>query len=182
MTDSTTSTSSSSLPRATDLHSSSSEFSAYGSLGSALPHVADHTITSTTLKTSHLDKIQNLLLRGDRRGACHYAADERLWSHALVIASSIDKECFREVVTEFVRAELAKSSQNSGADGLSGRESLRVAYSLYGGNGASSSESLPLESQRETPHDIAPQSRSLYHQVLCCSVRICYKSRRCPRR
>ncbi|CDO71219.1 hypothetical protein BN946_scf184863.g14 [Trametes cinnabarina] len=109
-------------------------------LASALPNAQDHTVATTTLRSSHLDKIQTLLAKGDRRGACHYAADEKLWSHALVIASSIDKETWKEVVTEWIRAELANSKTQGPGD--EGREALRVAYSLYGGNGASAVQEL----------------------------------------
>ncbi|KAI0665169.1 Sec23-binding domain of Sec16-domain-containing protein [Cubamyces menziesii] len=110
-------------------------------LGSALPNTQDHTVATTVVRSSQLDKIQELLAKGDRRGACHYAADEKLWPHALVIASSIDKETWKEVVTEWVRAELARSSGH-GEDTIEGRESLRVAYSLFGGNGAAAVQEL----------------------------------------
>ncbi|KAI0374994.1 hypothetical protein BV20DRAFT_1041167 [Pilatotrama ljubarskyi] len=113
----------------------------YG-LGSALPNVQDHTVATTVVRSSQLDKIQTLLARGDRRGACHYAADEKLWPHALVIASSIDKETWKDVVTEWVRAELAKGSGHGQGEATEGRESLRVAYSLFGGNGAASVQEL----------------------------------------
>ncbi|KAI0703606.1 Sec23-binding domain of Sec16-domain-containing protein [Cytidiella melzeri] len=106
--------------------------------------LADHPLWS-----SQLDKIEGLLVRGDRRGAYQYAADEKLWAHAMVIASSIDKESWKEVVTEFVRSELSGASIGaalSGAPGKStldrGREPLRVAYSLFAGQGASCVQEL----------------------------------------
>ena len=105
------------------------------SLSSALPNTQDQTVSKTVVRSSQLDKIQDLLARGDRRGACHYAADEKLWSHALLIASSIDKECWKDVVTEWIRAELVADPAQP-QDGKHGREPLRVAYSLFGGNGA----------------------------------------------
>ena len=112
---------------------------AYGGLGSALPNTQDQTVATSVVRSSQLDKIQDLLARGDRRGACHYAADEKLWSHALLIASSIDKECWKEVVTEWIRAELVTDAvQGQGEPTL--REPLRVAYSLFGGNGAGAGE------------------------------------------
>ncbi|KAI0362216.1 hypothetical protein OH77DRAFT_1507802 [Trametes cingulata] len=113
----------------------------YG-LGSALPSLQDHTVATTVVRSSQLDKIQSLLARGDRRGACHYAADEKLWPHALVIASSIDKETWKDVVTEWVRAELAKGNGTGQGEVTEGREALRVAYSLFGGNGAASVQEL----------------------------------------
>ncbi|KAI0670288.1 Sec23-binding domain of Sec16-domain-containing protein [Trametes maxima] len=111
----------------------------YG-LTSALPSAQDHTVSTTIVRSSQLDKIQSLLAKGDRRGACHYAADEKLWPHAFVIASSIDKETWKDVVTEWARAELANDHTDGAPTG--GRESLRVAYSLFGGNGASAIQEL----------------------------------------
>ena len=114
---------------------STEHLSSYSSLASALPNASDHVVTKTSVRASQLDKIADLLARGDRRGACHYAADEKLWSHALLIASSIDKECWKDVVTEWIRAELVADPAQP-QDGKHGREPLRVAYSLFGGNGA----------------------------------------------
>ena len=112
--------------------------SSYANLNSALPHTQDQIVSKTVVSSSQLDKIQDLLARGDRRGACHYAADEKLWSHALLIASSIDKECWKEVVTEWIRAELATDPAHAQGESVPSREPLRVAYSLFGGNGAAS--------------------------------------------
>lgn len=106
----------------------------------------DHVIAAHTLRASHLDKIQNLLVRGDRRAAFQYAADEKLWAHAMVIASSIDKESWKDVVSEFLHTELASSPVQPsisirGAIKPSpsgGHEALKVAYSLYAGHGAAS--------------------------------------------
>ncbi len=92
-------------------------------------------MSQSSIRGSQLDKISELLARGDRRGACHYAADEKLWAHALLMASSVDKECWKDVVTEWIRAELVHDPAQP-QDGKNGREPLRVAYSLFGGNGA----------------------------------------------
>ncbi|RDX56664.1 hypothetical protein OH76DRAFT_1426347 [Lentinus brumalis] len=112
------------------------------SLSSALPNTQDQTVSKTVVRSSQLDKIQDLLARGDRRGACHYAADEKLWSHALLIASSIDKECWKEVVTEWIRAELVTDTTSTQGEVTNGREPLRVAYSLFSGNGAAAVQEL----------------------------------------
>lgn len=112
-------------------------------------HVNDSTIAISTLRRSHLDKIQDFLLRGERRAAYQYAADEKLWAHAMVIASSLDKEAWKEVVNEFVRSELASGSEDglgrsqSAKSASSGKESLRVAYSLFAGQGAAAGEYFP---------------------------------------
>jgi hypothetical protein len=107
-------------------------------------------ISVTTLNATALERIQELLIRGERRQACHYALDEKLWAHAMVIASSIDRDAWQEVVKEFIRADLGSGDVKDGAkrndprQGSSptptpdGHESLRVAYSLFAGQGAAS--------------------------------------------
>lgn len=111
----------------------------------------DAPISVTSLRPTALDKIQNFLLRGERRQAYHYALDERLWAHAMIIASSIDKDAWKEVVNEFLRSELGVKNDSSRAPSykrgndssvpiVNGREGLRVAYSLYSGQGAAAGE------------------------------------------
>ncbi|KAG6818100.1 hypothetical protein H0H87_000004 [Tephrocybe sp. NHM501043] len=100
-------------------------------------------ISVTTLRASTLDKIQDFLLRGERRQAYHLALDEKLWAHAMIISSSIDKEAWKEVVHEFLRTELGMPvAAQSKDDPSSGRESLRVAYSLFSGQGATAVQEL----------------------------------------
>ena len=119
---------------------------AVASLGLSAFDPHDRVLSVQTVRSSALDKIQDLLTRGERTAAYRYALDERLWAHAMIIASSIDKEAWKEVVNDFIRSEL--NSQVS-VDGTSpnqrdttrpgtGREPLKVAYSLYSGQGAAS--------------------------------------------
>lgn len=81
------------------------------------------------------------LLRGERREAVRHALDRRMWAHAFIIASCVDTDCWKEVTVEFLRTELTPSAQNP-APGAQGREALRVAYGMFAGLGAESSESL----------------------------------------
>ncbi|KJA27196.1 hypothetical protein HYPSUDRAFT_75121 [Hypholoma sublateritium FD-334 SS-4] len=110
-------------------------------------------ISVSTLRSSALDKIEEFLLRGDRRQAYQYAAEEKLWAHAMVISSSIDKESWKEVVHDFLRTELPVKEELDSTSHLSNghmsnpknRESLRVAYSLFSGQGpAAVQEMAPL--------------------------------------
>jgi len=138
---------------ADDADSDLAKFSApadgFGALGGLAS--SEVPVSVTTLKPSALEKIQEFLIRGERRQACHYALDEKLWAHAMVIASSADRDVWQEVVKEFVRAELGptevkddKTKLNDSRRGSlltpasNGRESLRVAYSLFAGQGAAS--------------------------------------------
>ena len=132
-----------------DLAKFSTPADGFGALGNLVP---DETAVSvTTLKPSALEKIQEFLIRGERRQACHYALDEKLWAHAMVIASSIDRDAWQEVAKEFIRAELGpkdiKDDRSRSSDprqgslpnqNSDGREGLRVAYSLFAGQGATS--------------------------------------------
>lgn len=114
----------------------------------ALPNSdsSEAPLAVSTLRPSALAKIQEFLLRGERRQAYHYALDEKLWAHAMVIASSIDKDAWKEVVNEFLRTDLGVKDDSSRPSPFSkgnevsppatnGREWLRVAYSLYSGQG-----------------------------------------------
>lgn len=113
----------SALPSGTDL--------ALGTLSSAST-LADDVLAQSTTRGSALTRIGTALVRGDRQAAVASALDERLWAHAMVIASSVGKDAWKNVVDEFVRAEL----------GGQGREGMRLAYSLYAGGGAKCVQAL----------------------------------------
>ena len=140
-----------------DLAKFSTPADGFGALGSLASN--EVPVSVTTLKPSALEKIQEFLIRGERKQACHYALDEKLWAHAMVIASSTDRDAWQEVVKEFIRAELG--SKEVGDDKprpsdarrgplptptSNGRESLRVAYSLFAGQGAASGAYIYLTS------------------------------------
>lgn len=118
------------------------------------------------LRPSALDRIQELLLLGDRRQAYQFAMDEKLWAHAMVIASSIDRDSWKEVVNDFLRSELGTKDDspstmfnNDPATARKGNwESLRVAYSLFSGQGAASGKTNA--SQQYCRSSLFFQSRS----------------------
>ncbi|CAE6505820.1 unnamed protein product [Rhizoctonia solani] len=119
---------------------------------------ADSPVATYKVKSEALDKIQEFILQGERRQAYHYALDERMWAHAMLIASSLDKEAWKEVVNEFIRSELGVRTDQKrpapfGGDPsvANGREPLRVAYSLFAGHGpASIQELLPPKNLART--------------------------------
>ncbi|CAG8482485.1 1997_t:CDS:10 [Paraglomus occultum] len=90
------------------------------------------TITYTVSGDS-VDKLQEMLLRGDRAAAVNYAMQENLWPHAMIIASCVNKDTWKNVVSSFIRQELSDSPCDD--DKSNGRESLRVLYSLLSGQG-----------------------------------------------
>lgn len=91
-----------------------------------------------------LEKLQNLLLNGDRSGAVDYAMQEDLWAHALIISSCVNKDVWKTVVTNFVERELSGSvTEGTRQDVLNvagDKQGLRVLYSLFSGSGAASSK------------------------------------------
>ena len=119
---------------------------AVASLGLSAFDPHDRVLSVQTVRSSALNKIQDLLARGERTAAYRYALDERLWAHAMIIASSIDKEAWKEVVNDFIRSELNSQGSVDGTDSNqrdtappgTGREPLKVAYGLYSGQGAAS--------------------------------------------
>lgn len=99
---------------------------------------AEQPIAVYNLKASSLDRLQEFLMKGEKRKAYHYAMDEKMWAHALLLASSMDQDSWKEAVQEFLRSELLPPPGASVTS--NGRESLRVLYSLLSGQGAASSE------------------------------------------
>jgi hypothetical protein len=146
-------------------------------LASFKPGPLDETpISVTTLRPSALDRIEELLLQGDRRQAYQFAADGKLWAHAMIIASSIDKEAWKEVINEFLQSELCaeedirnESFISHGSQSHRGRESLRVAYSLFSGQGASSGIPFFVCFQLAYLVTYEIQSRN-WLPATCCSV------------
>ncbi|KAH8913773.1 hypothetical protein BT69DRAFT_1344126 [Atractiella rhizophila] len=96
-------------------------------------------VATYTVLPSHIEKIHSILLCGEKKKALKYTIDRKLWAHAFVIASAVDQEAWKEVAQEFIKHELG-----AGPGGSNGKESLRVAYSLFAGAGANSiQEFLP---------------------------------------
>ncbi|GJJ12130.1 hypothetical protein Clacol_006371 [Clathrus columnatus] len=98
------------------------------------------------VKASALNRIKEFLIRGDKVKAYHFAMDEKLWAHAMLIANSVDAQSYKEVVKEFIRSELGiiqvLGSNLEHITRPNGNESLRVAYSLFSGQGAASLQEL----------------------------------------
>lgn len=120
----------------------------------------EQPISVTNLRPSALNKIEEFLMKGERKQAYVYALDQKLWAHAMVIASSIDKEAWKEVVNEFIQTELGgheepqqphsahSTSSFASAPGETqttssgGRDGLRAAYRFYSGQGPSAIQEL----------------------------------------
>lgn len=87
-----------------------------------------------------LEKLRNDLLSGDREKAVWGAVDGRLWGHAMLIASTLDKSIWKQVVQEFVRREVRNAGGNT--------ESLAALYEIFAGNLEESIDELVPPSAR----------------------------------
>ena len=81
---------------------------------------------------AQIAELSSLLRTGSKREAVQTAAEAGLWSHALVISSSVDPELWRDVVLRFTAAEL-------GPDGLHAA-GMRASYTLFSGPASGSGE------------------------------------------
>lgn len=86
-------------------------------------HLNDRAAPSSSESAAALVEIQRLLAHGQRSDAVALAQEKKLWTHAVVIASGMDKETWRNVVGAFMDEEL-----DDDAD-----QPLKVAYGLFSG-------------------------------------------------
>lgn len=87
-----------------------------------------------------LSTLRTHLYHGDREKAVWHAADQRLWAHALLIASTQPTEIWKQVVQEFVRKEIRKASDNN--------EPIAALYQVFAGNWEESIDELVPVSAR----------------------------------
>lgn len=87
-----------------------------------------------------MESLRNDLVVGDRQKAIWSAVDNRLWGHAMVLASTLDKSVWKQVVQEFVRREVKATTGNT--------ESLAALYEIFAGNIEESIDELVPPSAR----------------------------------
>jgi hypothetical protein len=87
-----------------------------------------------------IEELRNNLLQGDREKAVWAAVDRRLWGHAMIVASTMDRSIWKQVVQEFVRREVRSSGGNT--------ESLAALYEIFAGNIEESIDELVPPSAR----------------------------------
>lgn len=110
------------------------------SLRSFGAEVLNASSLSDSAESKPLSSIRNNLLIGEREKAVWSAADNRLWGHAMIIASTLDKSIWKQVVQEFVRREVRSTSGNP--------ESLAALYEVFAGNFEESVDELVPPSAR----------------------------------
>ena len=87
-----------------------------------------------------LEGLRKLLLSGEREKAVWHAVDQRLWGHAILLASTLSREVWKQVVQEFVHNEVKTYGDNT--------ESLAALYDIFAGNWEESIDELVPPSAR----------------------------------
>lgn len=90
--------------------------------------------------TEAIEALRKILLQGEQEKAVWYAADQRLWAHALLLASTLHPDIWRQVIQEFIRQEIRTFGQNT--------ESLASFYQVLARNWEESIDELVLPSAR----------------------------------
>lgn len=90
--------------------------------------------------SSVMELIYQSLAAGDRQKAVWDAVDRRLWGHAMLISSTLDKSVWKQVTQEFIRREIRSYGENT--------ESLAALYEIFAGNFEESVDELvPLSAR-----------------------------------
>lgn len=87
-----------------------------------------------------LELLRKILLQGEREKAVCQALDRRMWAHAMLIASTMDKGTWKQVLQEFIRQEVKSFGRNT--------ESLAALYQIFAGNWEESVDELVPPSAR----------------------------------
>ena len=99
------------------------------------PHIA-----SKSPNPEAIEALRKILLQGEQEKAVWYAADQRLWAHALLLASALHPDIWRQVIQEFIRQEIRTFGQNT--------ESLASFYQVLARNWEESIDELVPPSAR----------------------------------
>lgn len=94
---------------------------------------SEPTLPTAAQKSAALDSLSSLLLRGEKKQAVQLAMDEKLWAHAMVLSSCIDKQTWGEVVRAFAMSELGG---DDAGNKVKRRDALRLTYEMLGGSGS----------------------------------------------
>ncbi|CAO1627606.1 unnamed protein product [Sympodiomycopsis kandeliae] len=121
---------------------------------------AASTVDETPLVTNavtagSLKQIQEYLMTGQRKEAVEFAAREKLWAHAMVIASAVDQATWRQVAQDFAQSEVLVALQqqtSSNGPGLkmmydifSGQDPRSIYHLFQPAGGSSNNEGVPAD-------------------------------------
>ena len=93
-----------------------------------------------TGKLEAVEELRKQLLHGERERAVWHAVDNRLWAHAMLLSSTLDRSVWKQVSQEFVRQEVKSLGDNT--------ESLAALYQIFAGNWDDSMDELVPPSAR----------------------------------
>ncbi|TKA66910.1 hypothetical protein B0A49_10574 [Cryomyces minteri] len=105
-----------------------------------ISHTAGSKFQSDPVDPGSVDEIRRHLLKGEREKAVWHAVEHRLWAHAMLISSTLNKDIWKQVVQEFVKQEVKKIGDNT--------ESLAALYEIFAGNWEESIDELVPPSAR----------------------------------
>ena len=87
-----------------------------------------------------VEGLRKILLHGEREKAVWHAVDRRLWGHAMLLASTLGKGIWKQVLQEFNSQEVKAFGNNT--------ESLAALYQIFAGNWEESIDQLVPPSAR----------------------------------
>ncbi|QSS63204.1 COPII coated assembly protein SEC16 [Histoplasma capsulatum] len=87
-----------------------------------------------------MEAIRKSLLTGERERAVWEAVDRRLWGHAMLISSTLEKSVWKQVMQEFIRREIKAVGNNT--------EPMATLYEIFAGNLEESVDELVPPSAR----------------------------------
>lgn len=102
-------------------------------------HDGSHAVANQ-VDPSAMEAVRKFLLQGEREKAVWYAVDQRMWAHAMVLSSTLDKSVWKQVLHEFTRLEVKTHGENT--------ESLAAMYEVFAGNWDESIDQLVPPSAR----------------------------------
>ncbi|KAJ5887676.1 hypothetical protein N7495_007717 [Penicillium taxi] len=122
------------------------------SYGGAFPTLSDYKPLSLPSQPDAIDpewieELRNHLIQGEREKAIWSAVDRRLWGHAMLLASTLDKSIWKQVAQEFVRRDVRSSTAKT--------ESIAALYDIFAGNVEESIDELVPPSARAGHHLIS---------------------------
>ncbi|OJD29551.1 copii coat assembly protein sec16 [Diplodia corticola] len=108
--------------------------------------------TAEPIDPKSVEQLRAHLLKGNREKAVWDAADKRLWGHAMLIASTMNKDIWKQVAQEFVRQEVRKVAGDN--------QSLAALYEVFAGNWEESIDELVPASARAGFQMVSKTDRS----------------------
>ncbi|MCJ1381076.1 vesicle coat component [Xylographa soralifera] len=106
----------------------------------AISRVSITQITPESTSLEDVEILRKILIQGEREKAVWHAVDKKLWGHALLLASTLPKELWKQVTQEFIRSEVKPVGDKA--------ESLAALYDVLTGSWEESVDKLVPPSAR----------------------------------